>query len=260
MKIEKNIFHHKPGYCLFCGRTTLFLCLDKYKLRNDMICPICKSYSRKRHVAKIICQILGKNSIKEIAVNSSKIIYNTDIRDSFDKTLHKNNRYFKSAMLTDKPAGFRLEERTTCQDLERLTFPNDSFDIVISEDVLEHVRHYEKALEEIWRVLNNGGVHVFTVPIEMAHDTLTRIDTTGNKDIFLYPPEYHGDPIRPGGILAYRTFGKDLPEILERFGFTVELKRSKASDAKYGIFNSTVIVTVKPKPIKTNNIPKERQQ
>jgi hypothetical protein len=245
MNIERNMLQHRPGYCIFCGRTTLFLCFDKQKLRNDMLCPICKSFSRKRHVAKILCQLLKKNSIREIATNSSIEIYNTDIGDSFDKALCKNKHFFNSAFFPNLSIGSKLGERSFCQDLQQLTFPDNSFDIVISEDVLEHIRHYEKALKEIWRVLKHGGIHVFTVPIDMNNSTITRIDTTGDKDIFLYPPEYHGDSLRSGGILAYRTFGKDLPEILKPFGFKVELHKSKTSDAEYGIYDSIVVIARK---------------
>lgn len=37
-------------------------------------------------------------------------------------------------------------------DLQRLPFPDDSFDLVLLLEVLEHVGHPEVALEEIWRV------------------------------------------------------------------------------------------------------------
>ena len=41
---------------------------------------------------------------------------------------------------------------------------NGSFDIVIAFDVLEHVPDYQRALEEVRRILAPGGWGIFTVP------------------------------------------------------------------------------------------------
>jgi SAM-dependent methyltransferase len=45
----------------------------------------------------------------------------------------------------------------------RIPFPDGTFDVVWSNQVLEHVQNHEVALSEIWRVLKPGGVslHVF---------------------------------------------------------------------------------------------------
>ena len=41
---------------------------------------------------------------------------------------------------------------------------NNSYDVVIAFDVLEHVPDYQKAIEEIHRVLSSKGFGIFTVP------------------------------------------------------------------------------------------------
>lgn len=43
---------------------------------------------------------------------------------------------------------------------EQLPFPEDTFDVVVCVDVLEHVVSLEKSLQEAWRVLKPGG-HLF---------------------------------------------------------------------------------------------------
>lgn len=50
--------------------------------------------------------------------------------------------------------------------VDRLPFLDDSFDLVISCDVLEHVQSIEHSLNEIQRVLRPGGVFVGFVPLE----------------------------------------------------------------------------------------------
>ena len=52
------------------------------------------------------------------------------------------------------------------------------------------------------------------------------------KDVFIEPPEYHGDSLRKRGMLAYRTFGKDLPSVLKKFDFIVAMEKSSIADTK----------------------------
>lgn len=47
---------------------------------------------------------------------------------------------------------------------EALPFEDDSFDMVYSSHVLEHIPDQEKALNEIYRVLKPGGIHFCVVP------------------------------------------------------------------------------------------------
>ena len=51
------------------------------------------------------------------------------------------------------------------EDLTRLTYPDDAFDLVLTSESLEHVPDLDAALSEIRRVLVPGGRHIFTVPV-----------------------------------------------------------------------------------------------
>lgn len=54
--------------------------------------------------------------------------------------------------------------RLIAKDPYRLPFDDESFDLVVSDQVFEHVRDYEVALAEISRVTRNGGVSLHTFP------------------------------------------------------------------------------------------------
>ena len=43
------------------------------------------------------------------------------------------------------------------EDLEALTFPDDRFDVVITQDVFEHVFDYRMAFREVMRTVRPGG-------------------------------------------------------------------------------------------------------
>ncbi|MBP6412631.1 MAG: class I SAM-dependent methyltransferase [Bacteroidia bacterium] len=50
---------------------------------------------------------------------------------------------------------------------ENLPFEDNSFDMVYSSHVLEHIPDQQKALKEIYRVLKPGGIHFCVVPTTM---------------------------------------------------------------------------------------------
>ena len=52
-----------------------------------------------------------------------------------------------------------------CEDLEQQTFDDESFDLVVAQDVMEHVFHPDRAYREIWRTLKPGGLYIHTTPI-----------------------------------------------------------------------------------------------
>jgi SAM-dependent methyltransferase len=95
------------------------------------------------------------------------------------------------------------------EDLEDLTLDDESVDVVITQDVLEHVLHPDRAFREIARVLAPGGLHVWTVPIYPRAETVVRVEPDGDGVRHLLPAEYHGNPLG-GGALVVREWGDDV--------------------------------------------------
>ena len=107
-----------------------------------------------------------------------------------------------------------------CQDAERLTFPDASFDLVISQDVMEHLADPWRGFSEIQRTLRPGGVHLFTVPVHEGRATRQRAVKRGTAVENLLPPVHHKDPLNAEGALVFWDFGEDLPELLLRGGIS----------------------------------------
>jgi SAM-dependent methyltransferase len=211
-----------------------------------MICLFCRSASRNRHVAKEILGIVGgeRTTIADLLATSDVTIYNAAMGECFSRVLRYYHGFFSSCYKEGLVPGTEISQRASCQNIEALTYADNSFDFVITEDVFEHVRYPEKGFREIFRVLRPRGYHVFTVPFHFDRPTLVRVDTSGEEDVHLLPPEYHGDPLR-GTILAYRTFGIDLFEQLKAIGFETRVSFSTFADRRWGIFDSSVFVSRK---------------
>jgi SAM-dependent methyltransferase len=109
------------------------------------------------------------------------------------------------------------------EDLTRLTYPDASFDLVLTSETLEHVPDLDLALRELRRVLVPGGRHLFTVPLMPGVPkkfARTVIMPDGRLD-HRAPPLFH-----PGGDVGYPVFtefGADLPDLLRRAGFEVTI-------------------------------------
>lgn len=108
-----------------------------------------------------------------------------------------------------------------CQDVQALSFADNSFDLCTSTDVFEHVADDHKGFAQVARVLRPGGLFVFTVPLYGGEATIERARYVAGGNIeHLLPPEYHGDPVGPAGrILALRNYGNDIVERLCKAGF-----------------------------------------
>jgi SAM-dependent methyltransferase len=107
-----------------------------------------------------------------------------------------------------------------CEDVQRLTYANETFDLVTHTEVMEHVPDDMSAFSELHRILKPGGLMLFTVPFSGHLKTIERARKSGDEVIHLAEPVYHADPWKNGaGILAYRDYGLDIIEALEAAGF-----------------------------------------
>ena len=112
------------------------------------------------------------------------------------------------------------------QDVQQLTFPDNTFDVVTSNQVFEHVADDKRGFSECCRVLKPGGALILTIPLfeNVATNQIAKIE--GNKVVFFGQPEYHDSRI--GGPQSAPVFWhhsrSDIVGRIKSTGFTtVEL-------------------------------------
>ena len=102
------------------------------------------------------------------------------------------------------------------EDLENLTFPDESFDLMVTQDVMEHIFNPAQAFSEIARTLKKGGAHIFTVPLvsqEQPSKLNAKKDEHGNVVILGYP-DYHGNPVDSQGSIVTMYWGYDICDFI----------------------------------------------
>jgi SAM-dependent methyltransferase len=96
-----------------------------------------------------------------------------------------------------------------------MTFDDARFDLVITQDVFEHVMDPAKAFAEIARILKPGGAHIFTVPLYRGQKTVVRATATPKGTEYLREPVYHANPVDEKGSLVVTDWGDDLLSFIE---------------------------------------------
>lgn len=124
------------------------------------------------------------------------------------------------------------------QDLCHLTYASESFDLVVANELLEHVYDLPAALTEIMRVLRPGGRLLATFPMAFGQwESIikARRNPQNGETELLVEPDYHGDPIRPEqGSLVYQIPGWEVLEQAQQSGYHTALMHCLTS-WKFGV-------------------------
>lgn len=242
----KKILKMSFGECPCCGKWTLFKSYD-YNYRESYQCIRCGSNPRQRAITKVI-QDLYPNWLEK------KIHESSPSGATFQKMIHECNDYSYSYFYPQKELGQPLNEsnQVTNQNLENLTFPDKSFDLFITQDVLEHINEPLKALKEIYRCLKPGGSHIFTVPTSPFQITRPRIKIENGKVIPIMQEVYHGNPISEKGSLVTYDWGGDICSIIDStapFKTKVISFYSSKDNHQIGIDVIPIFIFVSKKPL-----------
>lgn len=193
------------GVCPVCERKTYFIKKGDW-LRDEYICILCNSIPRHRAIIRVIEMMFPD-------YRNMRLFESSPCGAASDKLKKNCSHYLSGFYYEDIPPGeFKSGHR--CENLERLTFDDNTFDLVVTQDVLEHVLNPELAFKEISRVLRPDGAHVFTVPYYYWQKTFIRARKTHHGMEYLAPKIYHGNPIDENGSLVVTEWGEELAEYI----------------------------------------------
>ncbi len=227
------------GFCPICQRHTKFTAANSW-LRDSLLCETCDggSLPRERAVMLTIRQLLPGYAGLSIH-ESSPASRGVSRLLSAEAEGYIPTHFFPNVTPGSGFNGIR------CENLEQQTFPDSCFDIVVTQDVMEHVFHPDKAYQEIYRTLRPGGYYIHTTPIHKAivdSQQRARVEPDGTVT-YLAPPEFHGNPIDAEGSLVTYRYGYDLADLIAGWTpFDVEIRRFH--DRTHGIvaeFNDVII-------------------
>jgi hypothetical protein len=229
------------GYCPICERSATFIARDPW-LRDHYKCTRCHSIPRERALMAVLQQRFP--NWPALTMHESSPGRRGASRRFAQECLH----YIPSHFFSGQPYGSRVGEYR-CENLEQLTFADESIDLHVSQDVMEHVLRPERAFAEIARTLKPGGAHVFTTPLvnkESPSRMRIEVDASGAVS-HLEPPAYHGNPIDAQGSLVTIDWGFDIVDhIATACGLGTEIIR--IDDLERGIRAEYIEVLVTTKP------------
>lgn len=238
-----------PGFCNLCGRITVFTVKDP-NFREHMPCARCRSVNRYRQiVAVLLRQALGDRASRFASIRDLPrhlVVWNTETTRALHKKLaaHLGATYTASEYVEPGLKSGTVVDGVLHVDMQRTHFADESIDYVLSSDVMEHIPFYLDALRETYRILRFGGAHIFTAPFYHHRFTVERravMREDGSLDHRL-KPWFHGDPLRPEGVLCYNVFAPELLVELERIGYEVQLLR--VHDPVLGVLGNNGFIIV----------------
>jgi len=218
---------YTKGHCAVCKVDTEFLTSYMYTThdtpcgrpmpnwREHMQCPSCGLVNRMRAALHIFESFYRPKA-------SSRIYITERVTQTYDWLEARFPKLQGSEYYGSEYVPGSIVDGQRHEDVQNLSFSDNSFDYILSFDVLEHVPDPDSAFAQIYRTLDSGGALIFSVPFAAdSYDDIVRasLDEEGNL-IHHMEPEYHGNPVDPeGGALCYRYLGWSSLDRLRAIGF-----------------------------------------
>ena len=207
--LPRDFYFRKQGYCPCCQRPTDFISYDPW-LRDNFLCVKCKSIPRNRALITVLEKHYPNWRCLDIHESSpsgggASARFRSDCRG-----------YVPTQFYPQHPAGKMINGYRN-ENLEAQTFDDESFDIVITQDVFEHIYDPESAFREIARTLRPGGAHVFGVPLvnKFMPSEVWAVRENDGSPRFLHEEEFHGNPVDSQGSPVTMHWGYDIVDYIK---------------------------------------------
>lgn len=207
--------------CNVCGKSASFFLtsgadselFSKKKIvgggeRKNAICPFCNSMDRFRWFQYVL------ETQTDIYTKQNKILHFAPEAQIEDKLRQKNPEYL-SADIAEGIAD-------VVEDITNLSFTDQTFDYIIFNHVLEHIRDEKSAMKEVKRCIKPTGRIILSVPICWEEKTFERDDIVTPQE----REKHYGQNDH------VRLYGYDFQKRMEEYGF--EVQRCSYHSNEYG--------------------------
>lgn len=210
--------------CPMCSYHGIFISVGR-PTRWDACCPQCRS--RERH--RLIWLWAHENGGDKFA--NKRILHFAPEKVWLQKM--RGNPQYETADLYQKGVMHTV-------DIHQVGLPDNGYDIIMCNHVLEHLDHDLSAMQELFRLLKQGGTAVLSVPINSS-----RNETYENNAV-----TEPGLRTKHFGAADHkRYYGLDFSARLESVGFSVDIYRLPPEmEAKYGLLRDEWIYIAR-KPV-----------
>lgn len=229
------------GFCPICEHEVFFTAWSA-QLRDTYLCGNCGSIPRERALMRLLIELYP--NWREMRIHESS----PGDRGVSPKLLNECRGYVATQYRPDTPEGGYHKDGWRCENIEHQTFDDESFDLVITQDVFEHIFDPASAAREIARTLRTGGAHIFTTPLVRGKEkTICCATKDQNGEIHHWQaPDYHGNPVDDGGSLVTFWWGYDLASIIDDAA-PMTTRIENFSDRHFGIDGPLLEVMVSVK-------------
>lgn len=181
-----------------------FLPYGRINTRPNALCPTCLSLERHR---LIWLYLQEKTNFFSTQLDVLHIAPEPCFMNRFEK---QHGEKYITADIESPLAKVKM-------DIHQIPFPENHFDVVLCNHVLEHVQNDIKAMNEIYRVLKPGGWAIMQVPFFSPVPEITFEDTSITNPREREKAFGQSDHVR--------MFGKDYTKRIERSGLNAEANR-----------------------------------
>lgn len=201
----------KNYYCNICRKSAAFFWTSETNCelfalkkvvgggaRKNAICPFCNSMDRFRWFQYVL------ETQTDIYTKKNKILHFAPEPQIANKIRQRNPDYLSADIIEGMA--------DVVEDITSLSFPDQTFDYIIFNHVLEHIKEEGKALQEVKRCIKSTGKILLSVPICWDEKTFERDDIFTPKE----REKYYGQNDH------VRLYGYDFQQRMEEYGFEVQ--------------------------------------
>jgi len=188
-------------HCPCCGGNFPLFLPGGVKLRPNARCPRCQSLERHR----LIWLYLMRRT--PLPGGRLKVLHFAPEPCIGDALRNLPDIDYTSADLYSPLAMVKM-------DITDIRYPDDTFDVILCNHVLEHIPDDRKAMAEMHRVLKPGGWAILQVPLNRAREATFEdpaVTTPAERERLFGQADH------------VRWYGRDYPERLRRAGFDVRI-------------------------------------